>query len=85
MFFPIQYDGIFLIIEDGVSNGERNIKESLESVFESVLYGPSVISVGVNSIKVVVVLAPYKSLNFFTNGQTLHEFIVFIAFVNVAF
>ncbi len=58
MTFPIQYNEIFLIIKHSIGNREGNIKERFEPVFKPILNSPSVITVAINSIQIIVVLAP---------------------------
>jgi hypothetical protein len=85
MILSIQNNNIFELIEDSIDDWKRYVKKCLKPIFESVFNGPSVITIGVNPIQIIVVLAPNKPFDLFTNRQALHKFVVFTCFVDVAF
>ncbi len=85
MIFPIQNDNISLIVEDSINDWKRYVKKSLKPIFESVFNRPSVVPIGVNSIQVIVVLAPYKPFDLFTNWEAFHKFVVLVCFMDIAF
>ncbi len=85
VILTIQNYGVFSIIKNCIDYSERDIKSCLEFGFHSIFNTPSVIPICINSIQKVIIFAPNKLFNFFTNRKTLQCLIIFNCLINITF